>query len=253
MKLNWLLLGTCKERNLRRKDPHVVDENHTFLGSDAVAQNASASSILSWADTSGLDTFVSNAALAPSSVFGDRLSLNANRLMWMDSAPILAAEDPTKELYIRIKLYHILAGAHAGDYPVLVVKDAQGDDSMRISLVPIDPEDFRAQRVLKVDWFDLDGLAKTVTFDAPGAIMQNNSPNQMRLFFYQDRLEIEVEPYKGETTTTIIPTNFIRYAGDGYQVLLGSDLMVPASTGFPGCIMRVGYGNDITTRPPTPP
>lgn len=253
MKLNWMLLGTCKERNLRRKDPHVVDENHTFLGSDAVEQNAVASSIKVWGDTSGANNFVSDAVRAPSSVFFDRVVFNANRVMWMDTAPILAAQDPTKELYIRLKLYHILAGGHAGDYTVLAVKDAQGADSMRISLVSTNPENVSVERALKVDWFDLDGAAKTVTVDAAAAIMPNNNQHQVRLFFYQDRLEIQVEPYKAETTTVIVPTKFIRYAGDGYQVLLGSDLMVPASKGFPGCIMRVGYGNDITTRPPTPP
>lgn len=253
MKLNWLLLGTCKERNLRRKDPHVVDENHTFLGSGAVAQNAVANSIQVWADTDGANSFVSDPIRAPSSVFGDRLSLNSNRVMWMDDAPILAAQDPTKELYIRLKLYHVLASAHTGDYPVIVVKDSEGADSMRISLAVIADKDYRTFRALKVEWFDIDGVAKTVTFDAPEAIMSNNAENQVRLFFYQDRLEVEVEPYRASVATTVIPTNFIRYAGDGYQVLLGSDLMVPAFTGFPGCIIRVGYGNDITTRPPTPP
>ena len=257
-----MLLSTCKERNLRKKDPNVEDENHTFLGTTADIDaggsgslGSSTKKICYWRDQSDTQRWLTHTSYRPSTIFGTRVMFSqAASFMYQEDNAILQTIDPSKNLYIRFKLYHIMADGVKDDYVFYHSLMPDGSTHLKLGLRVVDPNSTTAaefaNRYAFAEWSDIDGVVHVL--ECKDTLLLNNNQFELKFFLYHEKMQIEVTPYRGDPVMYSENTNYIPSAEYG-KVILGADRENPTKQQtFNGLIFRVGYGNDINTRPPVP-
>lgn len=257
-----MLLSTCKERNLRKKDPNIEDENHTFLGSTADIDaggdgtiNSTRREITYWRDQKDQQRWLTEPSYKPTTFFGNRVAFNQKgSFMYQDDNAILQTVDETRNLYIRFKLYHIMADGVKDDYVFYHSRMPDNTTHLKLGLRLANPESTAladlARRYAFAEWSDQDGVVHVL--ECKDTVLLNNNQFELKFFLYHDKMQIEVTPYRGDPVMYSQNTNYILSAEYG-KVILGASTVNPTKRqSFNGLIFRVGYGNDINTRPPVP-